>query len=248
MITLNEAANLPACLASLPDSCELVVVDSGSDDATRDLAARHGARVYERAFTNFAEQKNAAIDYARGQWVLVLDADETISPRLRTWLSELIANPGAPSHQAFRLARRLEFMGRRMRWGKTQDAPLRLFRRGAARFEGAIHERLVVASQVVGKTPPGCLWHRSYHDLTDYFQRFNRYTSQIAEQHRQAGRHVSLISHCLRPWFEFITRYIFRLGFLDGYPGYTYALLSSLYAYVKYAKVLELEQQRSDVS
>ena len=82
--------------------------------------------------------------------------------------------------------------------------------------------------------------HFSYEDLTDYFEKFNRYTSRIAEQ-RPMGKlnPAAFVAHVIRPFFEFGSRYILRLGFLDGYPGYCYALLSSLYAFVKYAKRIE---------
>jgi hypothetical protein len=125
-----------------------------------------------------------------------------------------------------------------MHFGKTRDWPVRLFLRREGQYVGSIHEELKVAG-LVQSLSPGLIWHYSYRDLTDYFVRFNRYTSAIAERHMTEGKRVPLVSHILRPWLEFFTRYILRLGFLDGYPGYTYALISSLYAYIKYAKIQE---------
>ena len=136
------------------------------------------------------------------------------------------------------------FMGRKMRFGKTQDQPLRLFQREVAQYVGTIHEEVKLASGAAKPLSGGILWHYSYRDLSDYFQRFNRYTSAIAERHAREGRKVGLWSLVLRPWLEFFTRYVLRLGLLDGYPGYTYALISSLYAYVKYAKLRELEEKQ----
>ena len=108
-------------------------------------------------------------------------------------------------------------------------------------LDGAIHEGVKLASGGPALLKGIKLYHYSYADLSDYFKRFNRYTSAIAENHRDHGRRVPILSHVVRPWIEFISRYFLRLGFLDGYPGYTYALVSSLYAYIKYAKLKEIQ-------
>ncbi|MBC7660250.1 MAG: glycosyltransferase family 2 protein [Chitinophagaceae bacterium] len=236
IIAFNEEDQLPRCLKSLPPGVEVIVLDSMSTDRTTIIASEFGAQVYQRPFTNFAEQKNAALAYGTRKWVLAVDADEELSPELSAKLPELISNSEA---NAYRLDRRLVFMGRRMRFGKTKDKPLRLFLRGAGQYKGSIHEEYVPRAGKTFFLSNAVLWHYSYRDLNDYFARFNRYTSAIAEQHAAKGKKPSFLSHVLRPWFEFINRYIFRLGFLDGYPGYTYALISSLYTFVKYAKLFE---------
>lgn len=236
IIAYNEEDQLPRCLKSLPPGAEIIVLDSMSQDQTAAIATSFGAQVYQRPFTHFAEQKNAALAYGTRKWVLAIDADEELSPELARLLPTLIKGKQG---NAYRLDRRLVFMGRRMTFGKTKDRPLRLFLRGSGQYKGSIHEEYVPRE---GKTlflKGAVLWHYSYRDLFDYFSRFNRYTSAIAEQHAAAGKNPSFLSHVLRPWLEFFTRYILRLGFLDGYPGYTYALISSTYAFVKYAKLFE---------
>jgi glycosyltransferase involved in cell wall biosynthesis len=239
IITFNEESNLPRCLASLPRGCEIIVVDSASTDNTATIAEAAGARVIQRPFTNYAEQKNFALDAASRTWVLSLDADEVLRPELRDAITELAAAPLMPATPvAYHLRRKLVFMNRVMRFGKTVDRPVRLFQRGKARFENPIHERLTFKGRA-GVLRSGFLYHYSYRDLEDYFTRFNRYTTRIAAKHSDRGRPIGIIWHLLRPWAEFFYRYILRLGFLDGYPGYTYALNSSLYAFIKYAKVKE---------
>jgi glycosyltransferase involved in cell wall biosynthesis len=239
IITLNEERRLPACLGSLPKGAEVVVLDSGSTDGTVAIAEKAGAKVARRAFDNHAAQKNAALALASRRWVLSVDADEVLDERLRQSV-EAVARLAAAPYPGYRLTRRLWFMGRRMRFGKTVDHPIRLVLRGRGRFTQDIHERLALD----GDPPLGRLGgeaaHYSYDDVSDYFRRFNSYTSKIAENHAQNGRPMPWGPvHWLRPWSEFVTRYIFRLGFLDGYPGYCYALFSSLYTFVKYVKLRE---------
>ncbi|SME91550.1 glycosyltransferase family 2 protein [Pseudobacteriovorax antillogorgiicola] len=238
IITKDEEANLERCLQSLPAGIDLLVVDSGSQDRTQEIARLYGARIFERPFDDFASQKNFAVDQCQHDWVLSLDADEVLVGNLEAVFDDALYN-GA---YGFRLRRHLVFMGREMRYGKTKDAPLRLFHRGHGRYEGSIHESVKLnqgrASYLTGIT----LLHHSYKDLADYFARFNRYTSAIADRHKSLGKKAPMVSHIFRPWLEFLSRYVFRLGFLDGYPGYTYALISSLYAYIKYAKLRELER------
>ncbi|MBM4251054.1 MAG: glycosyltransferase family 2 protein [Deltaproteobacteria bacterium] len=242
LITLNEEARLAYCLRSLPRECEIVVLDSSSTDRTVSIAREHGARVETRDFDDFARQKNAAMALATRPWVLSLDADEVLTPELRLALAEVTnANNKAA---AFRLTRRLVFQGRHLRFGKAVDHPIRLIRRGTGQFVSAIHERLEIHGTVDALA--GDLLHYSYSDLTDYFNRFNRYTSRVAENHYALGHTMPLgLKHWLRPWTEFFYRYILRLGFLDGYPGYTYALVSSMYTYIKYAKLRELLIRKS---
>ena len=242
IITLNEEDNLGRCLSSLPTGVEIIVLDSGSIDGTRKVADSFGAQVHHRDFTNYAEQKNAAIQLATRAWVFSLDADEVLEQGLKEALTAWAEKPDR-RYAAMRVSRSLVFMNRRMRFGKTNDQPLRLFARQHGQFEGAIHEEVRVDGEVglLGAGLHACgLLHYSYDNLTDYFDRFNSYTSKIAQQKKTRGLSVSPL-HVLRPWWEFIERYVLRLGFLDGYPGYCYAVISSFYTFIKYAKLKELK-------
>ncbi|MEN9834614.1 MAG: hypothetical protein RL011_807 [Pseudomonadota bacterium] len=242
LITLNEEARLADCLRSLPSGCEIIVLDSASTDRTVSIARDYGARVETRDFDDFSGQKNAAIALASRPWVLSLDADEVLTLDLQAAIARITSGPEVAA--AFRLTRRLVFQGRRLRFGKAVDHPIRLFKRGSGQFVSAIHERLEINGPI--ESLHGEVLHYSYADLTDYFNRFNRYTSRVAENHYNHGHPMPFgIKHWLRPWTEFLYRYVLRLGFLDGYPGYTYALCSSLYTYIKYAKLRELQLRKS---
>ena len=247
LITRNEADRLDACFASLPSGCEIIVLDSGSTDGTREAARARGARVEERPFTDYAGQKNAALALATRPWVLSLDADEILSPALSRAIARVTGSEDTPE-TAFRVRRRLHFLGRPMRFGRTVDLPLRLFRRGMGAFERSFHERLVVTGGPVGRLD-GEILHRSYDDLSDYLGRFNVYTGKSAGWYLEKGRRpLPPLIHALRPWGEFVSRYVLHLGFLDGYPGYAHALLCALHSWVKYAKLRELAEAGKDPS
>ncbi|MCX6129300.1 MAG: glycosyltransferase family 2 protein, partial [Proteobacteria bacterium] len=136
IIALNEEANLSRCLSSLPQGAEIVLLDSESSDQTVAIAKSFGALVFQRSFTNFAEQKNAALAFASRRWVLAIDADEELDAALRTAILEVVQHKN-PEIQAWRLQRRLVFMGRRLRYGKTCDWPIRLFLRENAYYRGS---------------------------------------------------------------------------------------------------------------
>ncbi|MFK7823360.1 MAG: glycosyltransferase family 2 protein [Oligoflexales bacterium] len=240
-ITLNEEKRISKAIASLPKGCEIIVLDSGSTDKTIEVAKKAGAKVSTRVFDNYASQKNAALSLASRKWVLSIDADEILSLELSEEITKLIQSSHQQVHNAYRIKRQLIFMERILKFGKSSDKPLRLFINGEATFTKAIHEQLKVEGKLGNLA--GCLFHYSYENISDYFDRFNKYTSKIASNHFDHGRTINFF-HVLRPWTEFLYRYFFRLGFLDGYPGYCYALLSSLYAFVKYAKLKELYHLR----
>jgi glycosyltransferase involved in cell wall biosynthesis len=248
IITLNEEANLGRCLKSLPSGCEIIVLDSGSTDQTEAIAQTFGATFRCRKFDHYSAQKNAASDLATRRWVFSIDADEELNVVARDAIAEVVSRPIDVRFSAYRVKRQLVFLGRLMRFGKTSDAPVRLFLRGSAQFSEPIHERLDVTTTKVGPALPGILRHHSYKDLTDYFAKFNSYTSKIAVNHYQKKLPLPhLIKHYSRPALEFISRYIFRLGFLDGHAGFSYALFSSVYAYVKYDKLWRMYQAETKI-
>jgi glycosyltransferase involved in cell wall biosynthesis len=237
IIAYNEESKLSACLENLPSGAEIVVLDSGSSDKTAEIARQYGAAVYTRDFDNYAAQKNAAIQYATQKWVLSLDADEVLSESLRMSIKNVVQGDIENPSVAYKIRRVLVYMGKRLRFGKATDYPIRLFQKDKATFVGTVHEKLEVQGAI------GCLrgelLHYSYENLDDYFNRFNRYTKMIAEKHKKNGKKISLPLHFFRPGAEFFYRYIIRLGCLDGSAGFSYALLSSLYAFVKYEKLRE---------
>jgi glycosyltransferase involved in cell wall biosynthesis len=239
LITLNEAANLPRTLKSVSWAQEIVVVDSGSTDATVEIARAAGARVFEDTWKGFAAQKNSAIAHASGQWVLSLDADEEVSPELAREIQTLLA--GDPTFSAYRIPRLNHFLGRPLRHGGYwPDPKLRLFCSGAARFaERPVHETMETAGPV--ETLKNPLLHRCYPTLEDYIEHMNRYSSVAAQMLVDSGRaprsFPALVwSALLNPAATFIYNYVVRLGFLDGREGLLQHLNHSVYIHWKFVK------------
>ncbi len=244
IITFNEADRIEACLEPLSFCDEIVVVDSGSTDGTCDIARRFTDRVIHHDWPGYRTQKKYATSLARGPWILLLDQDEVVTPELARMIE---AMPDDPQAGGFFIRRDLYFMGRLMRHGGAYpDWVLKLFRKDKAIFSGSDTHPSVEVKDVVGKLN-GALMHHSYRNLEDYFGKFNRYTSLAAHERFDRGKKFSFIQN-FRTFYEFIVRYILRLGFLDGYPGFVYALLSSFYAWTKYTKLKELEENKTKFS
>lgn len=235
LITLNAASQLEECLRSLAFCDEIVLVDSGSTDGTAELARRHGARLIQAEWRGFGPQKQFAVEQAKNDWVLCIDADERVSDALRASIEAALVSPSAP---AFRFARCNRFMGRYLRHGEGYpDWSLRLFDRRHARWsEDAVHEK-VVASGTVG-TLPGDLLHDSAETLEGYLTKQNRYTTLAANDALARGKRASALRLVLSPIMRFIKFYFLRLGFLDGLPGLVHILIGCGNSFAKYAKML----------
>lgn len=241
LITRNAAAQLPDCLASLAFCDEIVVVDSGSDDATVALAQQHGARVIHCDWRGFGPQKQFAVEQARHDWVLCIDADERVGPALREEIRRTLA---APQQQAYRFPRCNRFLGRYLRHGEGYpDWSLRLFDRRHARWsDDPVHEKVLFAGQP--GTLHGDLLHDSAETLDSYLAKQNRYTTLAAQQAAAQGRRAHAGHLLLSPLLRFVKFYFFRLGLLDGVPGLVHILIGCGNSFAKYAKIIELQRQR----
>jgi glycosyltransferase involved in cell wall biosynthesis len=258
IITHNEEANLGRTLESVKPLVsdgkgEIVVVDSGSTDSTVEIAKSYGAKVFVEEWKGFAAQKNSAIDKATGDWILSLDADEEVD----TYLQQALKDAGEglrprsdvdQNFSALRIRRKNEFLGRWIKHGGFwPDPKVRLFRRGAGKFENRpVHEDIRVSGHV-GEIRQGSLVHYSYPTLSDYIDHMNRYSSLGAEMVAAKGQaRFSVANIVLRPVLTFIYNYFLRLGFLDGREGLLLHLYHAVYVSWKYAKAWELSRKNSD--
>ena len=237
LITRNAAAVLAPCLESLAFADEIVVVDSGSSDGTAEIGGRYGARLVQKEWLGFGRQKQYAVDQARHDWVLCLDAAETVSPQLAASILAALAAPVSP---VYRMPRRNRFLGRWLSHGEGYpDWSPRLFNRMNARWsDDLVHEKVLYA--VTPGTLQGDLLHDSSDDLTAYLERQNRYTTLAARQAYELGRSAGFFHILMSPVVRFLKFYVFRLGFLDGMPGLLHISIGCINSYLKYAKLIEL--------
>lgn len=242
IITLNEADRIDACLDSLAFCDEIVVVDSGSTDGTREHAAAKGARVIERAFDGYRSQKDFAVRSATHDWVLCLDADERVTPPLRASI-EAARDGGFAGAAGYRFARETKYFGAPLRHGNAYpDRVLRLFdrRRGGWREAREIHEHASVDGTV--RPLEGDLAHDAYRSLSDQLGRLERYARLMAEHMHARGRRARLANLVLNPWWRFVRGYVLRGGFLDGWRGLVYAYVEANYVRQKFIKLWLLER------
>jgi glycosyltransferase involved in cell wall biosynthesis len=239
IITLNEASHLADAIASVAWADEIVVVDSASSDGTREIAARHGARVVQKEWLGFGRQKQFAVEQAKHDWVLCVDADERVSPDLAESIAKALAAPVSP---VYRMARRNRFLGRWLSHGEGYpDWSPRLFNRLNARWsDDLVHEKVLYA--VTPGTLEGDLMHDSSDDLAAYLDRQNRYTTLAARQAYELGRSAGVLRLLFSPLVRFFKFYILRFGFLDGVPGLLHISIGCMNSYMKYAKLLELRK------
>ncbi len=232
LIVLNEEDHLPDCLDSVRWADEIVVVDSGSSDRSREIARRYTDKVYERPFTDFSSQKNAALDQAGSDWVFFIDADERIPSALAEEILCVTRNSGeAP--KAYAVGRETYFLGRRLRYSGTQgDFPIRLFPRAQGRFVQPVHE-WVKTDLPIGRLN-GRLLHYSTRDMAHYRFKLKQYVALEIKTLLQKGRHPGVFDLVFRPPAVFISLYFAKLGILDGWTGFQFAVLSALYNLLKY--------------
>ena len=239
VITCNEQKNLRRCLESarlLVD--EIIVVDSGSIDGTREVAREFSAIWEHKDWQGYAVQKNYAISRASYEWVLSMDADEAISQHL---LSELLCwkteNKIPPECGGFSMPRCTHYEGRWIRSGDWYpDRVVRLFRKDRSFYEGGkVHERLSTKGSIIGLF--GDLEHYSYTSRTDHFERVELYSKLWADSKFEEGRKVFPGEAAIRSIHKFVRSFLFRFGFMDGRQGLQISLISSSETYKKYKKL-----------
>lgn len=235
VITQNEAHNIEACLRSVLFADQLVVLDSGSTDATLQIARSMGAEVSTSPdWQGFGIQKNRALALANSDWVLSLDADERVTPELQ---AEIRATLAAPAFDVYSFPRLSSYCGQYMRHsGWYPDRVTRLFRRDAARFsDDLVHEKIITSGQVGLLRSP--LLHESFRSLEAVLDKANRYSSAGAQSLLDKGKTASVGKALGHGLWAFIRTYFLRLGFLDGRMGLVLAISNAEGTYYRYLKL-----------
>jgi len=241
IITKNEEENIHACLHSVAFAAQIVVVDSGSEDATLEIAAAFECDIYRESWHGFGPQKQLAINKCSQPWVLVLDADERIPSETADIIKKIVTDARTQA-SGFSFPRKNYFQGRWIRHaGWWPDRVVRLFRRQAGLMTAAaVHEAVEVQGQVDQLEAP--IEHYTESSLSKILQKIDKYSTLGAGESYAVGKRSSPYSAFFRALFTFIQDYFFRLGFMDGRQGLTLAVTDSVNKYFKYAKLSELER------
>ncbi len=240
VIVRDEAHVIEDCLRSVAWADEIIVLDSGSADATVAICRRYTPLVHATEWPGFGPQKNRALALATGDWVLSLDADERVRPALAEEIRAVTAHTDAAG---FEIPFQSTYLGRPIRFGDWRgERHLRLFRRAAGRFsDDRVHERLRVDG-VIGRLK-GKIDHHSFADLEEVLDKVNRYSTDGAQLKYARGRRASLITASLHGLWTFLKGYLFRAGFLDGREGFLLALSNALGCFYRYAKLAYLTRE-----
>jgi glycosyltransferase involved in cell wall biosynthesis len=240
--TLDNAATLDSCLASAAWADEIVVLDSGSTDATLAIARRYGARIFAQAFQGYSAQKQSAIERAANDWVLLLDADEVLTAEARPVLEAALRDPDAAG---FRLPRREQMFWTFQHDLSWTNAHLRLFDRRRGRMNAVpVHAAPEVDGRV--RTLRGAVFlHYGEPDIATKVAKINGYSSGLVEHKLGRARFVRLRLLAYPPVF-FLRQYLGKRYFLNGWAGFISAAVGAFYVFLKYAKVYEAKKRKSN--
>jgi glycosyltransferase involved in cell wall biosynthesis len=245
IIAKNAEKKLNKCLNSLSFSNEIIVLDSGSSDRTKEICRQFTTLVFETDWQGFGVQKNRALEKATGEWILSIDTDEEITEELALEIQTAIREE---KHTAFYMPRLSNYCGKWMKHGGWYpDYVLRLWKRGMAHFTNdLIHEKVVVKKGEIGylKQP---LLHYAYDDLNSVLNKVNSYSMIGAQMAFEKGKKSSLSKAILHGLATFIKSYIFKLGFLDGREGFILAVSNAEGCYYRYLKLFYLNQTKEQV-
>ena len=246
IITFNEAENIRAACESVAWANEILVVDSESTDATREVAAECGARVIARPWPGFAAQKQFAAESAAHDWTFSLDADERVSPELRASVEDLLYTSEERLADGYRVARRSFYMGRWIRGGGWYpDYQLRLYHRARGRWRGAhVHESVRMDEGARVSTLAGDLLHYSVRDASHHHRMIGeRYAPLAARQMFEQGRRTSALRLALAAPTAFARSFILKGGFRDGLPGLSIAHFAAHHAFLKHLLLWEMQKK-----
>ncbi|MBN2687698.1 MAG: glycosyltransferase family 2 protein [Deltaproteobacteria bacterium] len=238
IITMNEADNLPHCLESVAFADQIVVVDSGSTDDTRDIATGFGCHVFVEEWRGFGRQKQAAIDHCSHRWVLLLDADERIPPAAASVIRQIVLSDSDEA-AGYRFPRMNFFQGRWMKhiWGG--DRVVRLFQKSRSAMTNArVHEAVEVDGPVRDLDVP--IEHYTESNLSKLLLKIDHYSTLGAQEAFDEGKKASAWTAAVLACLAFFQSYFLKLGVLDGHQGLTLSITESVNKFFKYAKLYQL--------
>jgi glycosyltransferase involved in cell wall biosynthesis len=243
IVCKNEEEEIGHCLQSLHGfTDDIVVLDNGSTDETKNIVRDAGARLVEESWEGFGKTKNKATKFAKYDWILNLDADEAIDKELKSSLLNLALND---ENEVFEIKFKNFFGNKYLRFGEWgDDKHIRLFNRTKVNWnEAIVHEALMMPNNIKVKNVKGYVLHRTVKTVAEFADKMLKYALLNAEKYSEQGKKSSWINIYGAPIFSFLKYYIFKLGFLDGWAGFICARMGSYYTFIKYARLLELNRE-----
>jgi len=240
VICFNEEKNIGRCIDSVADVAdEILILDSYSTDQTVAIAERRGAIVKQEVFKGFIEKKNKAVELASHDFVLSLDADETLNPLLARSIRQAKENF---TNRAYRMNRCSNYCGKFIRYGSWYpDTKIRLFDRRIGHWGGTNpHDKVVLQENIPIEHLKGDILHYSYHTISEHVIQNNKLSTLAAESLFTEGKKTNLLKIIFRPWWAFLVSFIFRAGFLDGLFGFVIAIQIAHMTFLKHFKLYML--------
>ncbi|MBV8865443.1 MAG: glycosyltransferase family 2 protein [Acidobacteriaceae bacterium] len=234
IITFNEERNIARVIESLRCCDEILVLDSGSNDRTAEIASKLGARVVEASWHGYAAQKNIAAELATHDWILSLDADESLSEALEAEIWQI--KKTGPSFDGYTVPRLAQYLGRWiLHGGWYPDRKIRLFDRTKAKWVGEFVHESVKVEGTVGHLQSNLL-HFTCSSISEHLRTMDRYTTLAAQEIAARQGSISLLQLLFDPPWTFLQSYVLKLGFLDGVEGVAIAYMAAFYNFAKYSK------------
>jgi len=239
----NEIHNIDEVIDSVDFANEVLVVDSFSSDGTFEKAFERATKVIQRSFDNFSAQKNWAIPQAKHEWILLVDADERVTPELKKEIKDTLKNPN-PEIVAYWIGRTNQFMGKQVHYsGWRNDKVIRLFKRDFCTYNNKnVHEEIIANGKVgILKNKMN---HYTYTTFDNYVAKMNRYATLQAKDYDNKTKSITFYHVIIKPFWGFFKHYIIQGGFRDGFVGFTIGYMQAYVIFMRYVKLWLLRKNR----
>lgn len=243
VLTFNEERNIKKCLESILWADEIIIVDSFSTDGTLDICKQYPTRIFQKKFHGYASQRNFGIKKSTGDWILMLDADEEVTPELASEIKEIVQQDNVIN--GYHILRNNFTFGKLLQHGvNCPDYPLRLFRSGKVKYIKEIHEIPIVDGKI--GYLKNAISHKSYTTISEYLSKMNFFTDIEANEMIKKRAKISWFKIILYPILRFFWSYFIKSGWRDGFAGFLMSIYGSCYMLTKYLKYKEKTIKNAD--